>query len=68
MTTCRDCRFWDAPPGASEGTCRRHAPAPLLTLSRDGLKRSTDTDWPMTTAADWCGEGQPRAESAEDKS
>ena len=51
---CATCRFWR--PGADgRGECRRRAPLPTL----DDRKHYVAV-WPVTRAADWCGEHQPK--------
>lgn len=61
---CRNCRFWQAQPGAgglvgiitddTQGICRRRPPVVHLIPTRDGV--SAMVPWPSTVAADWCGE------------
>ena len=54
---CRQCEFWD--PGTidrskgEQGWCHHSAPIPY-DLRDDGGYRLAS--WPMTYAADWCGE------------
>lgn len=54
---CVDCLYWE-PCSATEGKCRRYAPAAVLCANagENGPKAS----WPWTLAHDWCGEGQAR--------
>jgi hypothetical protein len=56
---CRQCKYWDCGTEnrikAEKGWCHRHAPIPT------GLDFSGDyrmVFWPMTYAAEWCGDFQ----------
>lgn len=56
--TCGQCRFWD-PFDDAEGECRRHSPAAILygmQASRNDSAADFHAAWPVTGAADWCGE------------
>lgn len=68
MADCSGCRFWKRttpdpePPdriGGIWGMCRRRAPVALSTSYVDGLDRvqfETASVFPLTMAAEWCGE------------
>ena len=54
---CVECLYWEAC-SATEGKCRRYAPAAVLCANAgdNGPKAS----WPWTLARDWCGEWRTR--------
>jgi hypothetical protein len=58
---CDECRFWDRiadHPG--NGLCRRFAPHPrTLPLLELDLCPLVEASWPLTRAADRCGDGEP---------
>lgn len=67
---CDQCRWWDKADDAEEdvegpdvvaGKCKRRCPQTMDTAAghlNDGLDLAWGY-WPMTFAADWCGEFQP---------
>lgn len=55
---CDSCRFW-ANPRDGVGECRRNAPAPVqrAQITDDANSPSDNAPvWPVTVAADWCGQ------------
>ena len=57
---CGTCRFWDDTRElADEGVCRRHAPQATVTPDDDEHGFNLFPSWPLTLAAEWCGEYQP---------
>ena len=58
--TCAHCEHWAAYPNARTGECRRHAPAPMYSLTGD---KPGPIWWPQTTGAFWCGDFTDRRAS-----
>lgn len=54
---CGKCQFWQ-PVRDNEGECRRHAPRSVAFNVDDRTRY--EAHFPETTAADWCGEFEPR--------
>ncbi len=59
---CGQCKWWDNPGGGTHYPCRRHCPEVISTgRVRNELGPSGPgirTEWPITTARDWCGDGE----------
>lgn len=58
---CETCLYWEAKK-SDKGLCRRRGPA-LIQVHID----RTGSDWPVTRASDWCGEGTMDIEKAREK-
>ena len=51
--SCKNCAFWAIYPLKGSGECRRHAPAPMYSLTGD---KPGPIWWPQTLASFWCGD------------
>lgn len=60
IRTCANCRFWCETRVSGLGECRRRAP-----VSTNGMFSNPLDRWPATLTTDWCGDGQPKFETAE---
>lgn len=56
--TCASCDHWAVYPSKRVGECRRHAPAPMYSLTGD---KPGPIWWPQTEGAFWCGDYAERA-------
>ncbi|MBN1321211.1 MAG: hypothetical protein JXA87_10265 [Thermoleophilia bacterium] len=54
---CIECLYWE-PCSATEGKCRRYAPAAVLCANAG--ENGPTASWPWTLAQDWCGEWRAR--------
>lgn len=57
-STCQTCKWWRE----DDGTCHRYPPEtnPGTWGNYWWLVKSVSTDWPETSADDFCGEHEPR--------
>jgi len=55
---CKVCRFFNASNDGSSGTCRRISPRACEPLEKNDT--AYEPKWPVVSANDWCGEGEPR--------
>lgn len=64
VENCAACRFWKICPSGA-GVCRRYPPVPVAEVGsteaiREEVVRevysSTEPNWPITNATEWCGE------------
>lgn len=51
--TCESCDYWCCYSNGGIGECRRHAPAPMYSMSGD---KPGPIWWPQTLSAFWCGD------------
>lgn len=66
METCNSCKHFNPTPtrdNREKGECRRHAPIAVVTTDNFG---SAYTYFPETTAADYCGDWEPKGSPAPD--
>lgn len=55
--TCVNCTFWCQYSNGGSGECRRHAPAPMYSMTGD---KPGPIWWPQTLASFWCGDFEIR--------
>ena len=60
LIRCRDCALWDNGEDPEAGLCRLLAPQPRLAGQGGQQDLSEHVVWPITYAADGCGEGRER--------
>lgn len=51
--TCRSCDYWYEYKASTTGECRRHAPAPMYSMTGD---KPGPIWWPQTLREFWCGD------------
>jgi hypothetical protein len=62
---CCNCKFWHCV-FACEGTCRKHAPTPVINPKWQKLREVVT--WPQTDCDDVCGEHEYDVDTEPDKS
>lgn len=51
--SCANCTYWCKHHTSHSGECRRHAPAPMYSMTGD---KPGPIWWPQTLASFWCGD------------
>lgn len=57
MIKCENCAYWCRYSNGGSGECRRHAPAPMYSMTGD---KPGPIWWPQTLSGFWCGDFKKR--------
>lgn len=57
--TCQNCAYWFRYSEGGSGECRRHAPAPMYSMTGD---KPGPIWWPQTKDNFWCGDWKKRSD------